>query len=878
MALPLPPASNLHAILLVTKSRSLGPRLVFHYPPLSPASVLSTQKAPAWYGAETSTGSVGDSNSSSSEWDSSTENEGPDDDAGSRTSGGRGSGKTGNSHSHRGEKDGKLRPGVAGAWARHESIDEEDAEAEGDGERSEKDSNGKHKGGDRDWDTVLGFKVDALEKMLCPDRAFNKRKFELGVESVVFVGAPMFVRDDGLWKKRKKRRKRSPEQKSKDGQPVADSTDDRSDDEEREEQNAKQKRPPIKKNESFIFPPGFEPGYGHDMMSSGTPSIAPSEVGSDAKSNSTTNDNPDMTMFNIVFVLNPPALEYQLRVKDIYDNVTKKFAKALKYEQARFQYVWRESKRIIDAKQRAKERNESLTGTWQKIISTSPLAKSITTLFEAVSHDKIAHIHFDASFNSSFQIPQADSTPYLPNALEPQMPGLWLTTSNVVADNEDGAPMTQHAALLLLDDPDIIIRDLQSSGDKNYAAILGFYIRSIVPTKSLLKISTKQKISAEDMEYIATHLVYWRRARLIAPLHPRDTYIVSPNADLSYLQPATTAYAARFPTLPSLPKMLSLLSGTPKPYRFFIPTAEHKDAYMEILAWLMRGGWVTQLRTFAWVRVSPDIKERVEKDMAKQELIRKAREEEQRELEAMSESILSDKRSSFLSAGSGRPGTPLRKSRRDRERDGSEDGADVLSPRIGATGWRGSPARTASDAGSASSSRTAILHNSARPSSPAQASTHSRDNIAAAAANLPHRPSPLHLKATSPSRLSSHSQTQRDSPLSPTSPSTLTPGAHAATSANPPPSPPLQSPKVFTPTLILSPQKASSIEARWLEEIVKGFDDDDLKEHWSMLLKYFDGRHAIEDMCHREGIKRGRVAALVNAVKERGWLVVVRHW
>lgn len=877
MALPLPPASNLHAILLVTKSRSLGPRLIFHYPPLSPASVLATQKAPAWYGAETSTGSVGDSNSSSSDWDSSTENEGADDDAdaGSRTSGGRGSGKTGNSHSHRGEKDGKLRPGVPGAWNRQESIDEEDAEAEGNGERSDKDGSGKHKGGDHDWDTVLGFKVDALEKLLCPERAFNKRKFELGVESVVFVGAPMFVRDDGLWKKRKKRRKRTSEEKTNNGEVSATSPDEKSDDEDQE--NVKDKRPPIKKNESFIFPSGFEPGYGHDLIISEPPSIAPSEVGSDDKSVSTTNDSPDMSMFNIVFVLNPPALEYQLRVKDIYEHVTKKFAKALKYEQARFQYVWKESKKIIDAKQRAKERNESLTVTWPKIIAISPLAKSISTLFEAVSHDKIAHIHFDASFNSSFQIPQADSTPYLPNALEPQMPGLWLTTSNVVLDNDDGAPMTQHAALLLLDDPDIIIRDLQSSGDKSYAAILAFYIRSIVPTKSLLKISIKQRISAEDMEYIATHLVYWRRARLVAPLHPRDTYIVSPNADLAYLQPATTAYAARFPTLPSLPKMLSLLSGTPKPYRFFIPTAEHKDAYMEILAWLMRGGWVTQLRTFAWVRVSAEIKERVGKDIAKQEIARKAREEEQKELEALGESTLFDKRSSFLSAGSNRPGTPLRRSRRDRDREGSEDGTDVLSPRIGPTGWRGSPARAASDAGSASSSRTAILLNSARPSSPAQASTHSRDSISAAAANLPHRPSPLHLKATSPSRLSSqsHPHTQRDHPLSPTSPSTLTPGSIAPP---PPSSPPLPPTKSFVPSIILSPQKASSIEARWLEEIAKGFDDDDLREHWPMLLKYFDGRHAIEDMCPRENIKRGRVAALVNAVKERGWLVVVRHW
>src|SRR4051812_42149557 len=71
MAVPLPPASNLHAILLVTKSRSLGPRLVFHYPPLSPsAAALAAAKDPAWFRHDTSTASV-DSRSSDSDWDSS---------------------------------------------------------------------------------------------------------------------------------------------------------------------------------------------------------------------------------------------------------------------------------------------------------------------------------------------------------------------------------------------------------------------------------------------------------------------------------------------------------------------------------------------------------------------------------------------------------------------------------------------------------------------------------------------------------------------------------------------------------------------------------------------------------------------------------------
>jgi hypothetical protein len=857
MAAPLPPASNLHAILLVTKSRSLGPRLVFHYPPLSPsAAALAAAKDPAWFRHDTSTASV-DSRSSDSDWDSSTDSDDDNDiEIGSRTSGGRASGRTVTGGSYRVSDKSRL---GSRAWGKQETIDEEDT---ADGSVNDGSSTRRGKGGDHDWDTVLGFKTDALEKMLSPSKDYNKRRFELGVESIVFVGAPMFVREDGLWKKLKKKRKkkkRKSKEKLEDGDMAKNLTIAEEDGETSSPEAAVRPR-----SEPFVYPEGFEPGYGHGSMSS-VPSGAPSEAGSDTRSNSTSQDtNPDMTMFNVVFVLNPPALEYQQRVKEMYDNVTRKYAKALKYEEARFQYVWKESKHIIDIKQRAKETSESITATWRKIVSTSPLAKSIAIMFDAISHDKIAHIHFDATFNTSFQIPQADSTPYLPNVLEPQMPGLWLTTSNVILE-EDHAPMTQHAALLLLEDAEVLIKDLGGDATGNAAAI-AFYIRNIIPTKSLLKISQRHNIQAQDMEYIASHLVYWRRARLIAPLSPRDTYIVSPNADMTVLPAAIAVYAQRFPTLPTLPKVLSMLSGTPRPFRNFIPTAEHREAYMEILAWLMRGGWVTQLRTFAWVRVTPEIKAQVAAEMEREERIKKA-EEARRELmgdnDSNAESLLSGKRNSLLSLSSLRTSSPLRRTRRDADEE--MEGSTILSPRLTATAMaqhRGTMVRTASDAGSTSSQRTTIALNlSQRAESPSHLGL--RDA-------KPHRPSPLHLKPTSPSP-------SRNSVVSPTSP--------LEKCASP-------DPKDFTHITILSPQKASSLEARWLDKIAQSFEETslitttnpsgitskELRESWPMLLKHLDGRHAIEDISPREGIKRKRVAALFNAVKERGWLVVTRHW
>ncbi|MCJ1296455.1 Nitrogen permease regulator 3 [Xylographa carneopallida] len=135
-------------------------------------------------------------------------------------------------------------------------------------------------------------------------------------------------------------------------------------------------------------------------------------------------------------------------------------------------------------------------------------------------------------------------------------------------------------------------------------APLTHYLRASTPTRSFSQIALLTSIPLPEILLLASHLIYWRRARAIPPLHARDTYIVSPNADMRRLASASAQYARLFPALPPLPKMLALLSGTqPRTVGSLIPSKDHKEAYLGILAWLLRGGWVTQLRTFAWVRV-----------------------------------------------------------------------------------------------------------------------------------------------------------------------------------------------------------------------------------------------------------------------------------
>ena len=272
----------------------------------------------------------------------------------------------------------------------------------------------------------------------------------------------------------------------------------------------------------------------------------------------------------------------------------------------------------------------SVHNLYSELIQQSSLARAMYTVYSSISASKIASVSLSPDVSISLQIPPLTSTPYLAGPTDKAYPGLWLTTADSATPMDDPGTdegntphqvLAKHFALLLLDSEAAIIKDVEASGGA-LAPALAHYIRCSTPTKSFAQISASSGIPLSTIQMLASHLVYWRRARAIPPIHQRDTYIVSPNCDLSKLEVATIAYQTAFPTLPSLPKMLSALSGTPRPYGSFIPSKDHKEAYFSILAWLLRGGWVTQLRTFARIKVTPEIKLAVETALRKEEVDR----------------------------------------------------------------------------------------------------------------------------------------------------------------------------------------------------------------------------------------------------------------
>ncbi len=422
--------------------------------------------------------------------------------------------------------------------------------------------------------TLFGLDEDGLVGLLSPHRTWNKRKFELSINDLTFIGRPVFAKQDGSWQRQKKSRK----VKHRPGTPEAEQTTE--DDE-------------------------------ADKTASPADNIDRQDSAFTTKS--------ELTMFHVVFVMNPPPLDHAYRVKELYDNVVKKFSRALKWVQVHNDYVWQQTDALLTQGQKLiAEGARSSATIMSELLESSSLAKAMVAVYNAISASRIASVSLTPGVSISMQIPPVTSTAYLPALTEPPIPpGLWLTTATEAppdagdVDKRTSSSTLQLAknyTLLLKSPPHRIAKDAQTAGGP-LAAHLPRFVAALRPTKSFYKLSNDHQISIADVHLLARHLVYWRRAIAIPPLNQRDTYIVSPNADLSKIREACKSYASQFPaSLPSLPKFLSMLSGIPRPFMSLIPSPDHKEIYMLVLAWLMRNGWVTQLRTFAYVRVSTDVK------------------------------------------------------------------------------------------------------------------------------------------------------------------------------------------------------------------------------------------------------------------------------
>lgn len=185
------------------------------------------------------------------------------------------------------------------------------------------------------WEHVAGFPTKDLENILTPARAYHKRLFQVSLDPIHCVSYPVYVPENGVWRKRKKN-KTLQQQRQSQGEAGA-----------------------AKGEDEYGLPTdaGGSARSGGDKSATDAekmeardtikPLTKPAEEAEDKKSS--------MTMFNLVFFLNPKKHEVKSLVEIMYTHIIKKVNKAYKYCQERSDFVWKESKKILALKDKGRE-------------------------------------------------------------------------------------------------------------------------------------------------------------------------------------------------------------------------------------------------------------------------------------------------------------------------------------------------------------------------------------------------------------------------------------------------------------------------------------------------------------------------------------------
>lgn len=178
------------------------------------------------------------------------------------------------------------------------------------------------------WASVAGFPAGDLATLLSPGRPYHKRLFQVSLDSLYLVSCPVHVPENGIWKKTKKKGRSKSQSKRVDSSANLRDLDSSS-------------------------------RTGNDQAPAPVPEEAPLSA-SELKQSAADEEEKvsSMTMFNVVFILNPKTHEVNDLVHVIYTHITKKVNKAYKYCQQRSDFVWKESKQIIRLKDKARENSK----------------------------------------------------------------------------------------------------------------------------------------------------------------------------------------------------------------------------------------------------------------------------------------------------------------------------------------------------------------------------------------------------------------------------------------------------------------------------------------------------------------------------------------
>ncbi|KZO89959.1 hypothetical protein CALVIDRAFT_569470 [Calocera viscosa TUFC12733] len=445
-----------------------------------------------------------------------------------------------------------------------------------------------------DYETVFDFDASTLAEILAPARELCYQKFELIVDDLAFVGHPVCVARDGVW--RMDNLTAPP--------PRADHSP------ERERGRSLPPATPLNGRSGSSSPPRSPP----DVQERTQPSQA-----------NGTHHEP-ISFFHLVLVIDRPdpasyhTSDLSAFLAPYHAQIAFKLTAGLLHEEARAGYVSKHCSQLVEMQESAIGR-----ALWYEEFASeaseqggNALASLIREVYEAIRTDstckvKINHIVVDV------QLP--------PRALQDD----WGEEREDELEWEEGEgfgydvamdravygwvpKLRPWTALLMLHDgqPDGEKEDEDLTDEQRETEELRQrFFSTISPTLSLSDVSNLLDLDlSADVFPLARALIYTRKAKLIDVVRENLKSIYYPTScPDTALADHFHAFSRRFPTLPHLAIILSDLSLAPTPFASIVPSAKERQIYLDALIWLLKRGLVEMMHVRVRVVATQDLKE-----------------------------------------------------------------------------------------------------------------------------------------------------------------------------------------------------------------------------------------------------------------------------
>ncbi|KAL0954836.1 hypothetical protein HGRIS_003780 [Hohenbuehelia grisea] len=439
-----------------------------------------------------------------------------------------------------------------------------------------------------EYDDLLGFSSEFLAGLLCPTRSLSHQKFELRVDDLVFLGHPVCVESDGLWRfKPEKIRHHGRGREVKDGKPFDQSPID-------PERNSSAERDGPSTKSAWLQ--NF-----HFVVVLDLPDPSSSASGNISK------------YFDI-----------------IYEQIAFTVAAVLFQEQVLSNFVEAECDTLVSLKESCIDKGEPLSDFIDKAMEASSIAPAMKAIYEAIKTNTMAYVtihylplelqlppfidkllHSDEDDDLEFKFEDDDDL----HLWGPDMRLGWRLPS-----------LAPWKSLLLLDsqldiDPYMNLRGPHvSMSDRTLADSLLKFLETSSVTLSLANMAAILEWDLETQVFPTVRwLVLHRRAKVVDVVHPglKTVFTLPPQFDRP-LASLTIEFSEQFPfpDIPSLPQILAAISCAASKQtdnHFFasvVGTKELIPTFHDVLIWMLKRDLLVALHLRIRVIATADLKAR----------------------------------------------------------------------------------------------------------------------------------------------------------------------------------------------------------------------------------------------------------------------------